>query len=127
MPVTAHSARIGEPLRRKEDLRLITGAGCFSDDVNLPQQVFAIMLRSPHAHARIVSIDVRAALASPGVLAVLTGRDWLADGLKPLPHQPYSFHPAEIPLTNKDGSPIFTPVARASTLSITRSSGSASG
>ena len=109
MPVTAHSARIGEPLRRKEDLRLITGAGCFSDDVNLPQQVFASMLRSPHAHARIVSIDVRAALASPGVHAVLTGRDWLADGLKPLPHQPYSFHPAEIPLVNKDGSPIFTP------------------
>ena len=69
MPLTAQSARIGEPLRRKEDFRLITGSGCFSDDVNLPQQVFAIMVRSPHAHARIVSIDVSAALASPGVFA----------------------------------------------------------
>jgi carbon-monoxide dehydrogenase large subunit len=106
---TAQSARIGDPVLRKEDLRLITGQGCFSDDVNLPGQVFAAVVRSPHAHARIVGIDVRNALANPGVLAVLTGRDWLADGLKPLPHQPYSFHPAERPLTNKDGAPVFTP------------------
>ena len=67
------------------------------------------MVRSPHAHARIVAIDIQNALSSPGVLAVLTGRDWLADGLKPLPHQPYSFHPAERPLANRDGSPVFTP------------------
>ena len=67
------------------------------------------MVRSPHAHARIVAIDIQNALSSPGVLAVLTGRDWLADGLKPLPHQPYSFHPAEMPLANSDGSPVFTP------------------
>jgi carbon-monoxide dehydrogenase large subunit len=106
---TAQSTRIGDPVLRKEDLRLITGQGCFSDDVNLPGQVFAAVVRSPHAHARIVGIDVRNALSNPGVLAVLTGRDWLADGLKPLPHQPYSFHPAERPLTNKDGSPVFTP------------------
>jgi carbon-monoxide dehydrogenase large subunit len=105
----ARSARIGEPVLRKEDLRLITGQGCFSDDVNLPGQVFAALIRSPHAHARIVDIDVRHALSSPGVLAVLTGRDWLSDGLKPLPHQPYSFHPAERPLANKDDSPVFTP------------------
>jgi CO/xanthine dehydrogenase Mo-binding subunit len=45
--------RIGEPVLRKEDLRLITGAGCFSDDVNLPGQAYAIMVRSPHEHARI--------------------------------------------------------------------------
>ena len=50
--------RIGEPVVRKEDLRLITGAGCFSDDVNLPGQVYAVMVRSPHAHARIRSIAV---------------------------------------------------------------------
>ena len=95
-------------MRRKEDLRLITGKGCFSDDVNMPQQVFAVMVRSPHAHARIVSIDIQHALASPGVLAVLTGRDMLADGLKPLPHVPMSTHQAETPLVNRDGSPVFT-------------------
>src|ERR687885_741327 len=108
MPTT-RNARIGEPVLRREDLRLITGQGCFSDDVNLPQQAYAAMVRSPHAHARIVEIDIQKALATPGVLAVLTGRDWLADGLKPLPHQPYSFHPAERPLKNRDGSPVFTP------------------
>src|SRR6185436_20933166 len=103
------SARIGEPVLRKEDLRLITGTGSFSDDVNLPRQAFAAIVRSPHAHARIVAIDIRNALSSPDVLAVLTGRDWLDDGLKPLPHQPYSFHPAERPLANKDGSPVVLP------------------
>ena len=107
---TPRNARIGEPVPRREDLRLITGKGCFSDDVNLPQQFFAAMVRSPHAHARIVGIDIQKALASPGVLAVLTGRDWLADRLKPLPHQPYSFHPAERPLKNKNGSPVFMPL-----------------
>ena len=106
---TALSARIGDPVPRREDLRLITGKGCFSDDVNLPRQVFAAMVRSPHAHARIAAIDTQKALASPGVLAVLTGRDWLADELKPLPHKPFSFHPAEKPLVNRDGSPVFTP------------------
>jgi len=105
--LTARSTRIGEPVRRKEDLRLITGKGCFSDDVNTPQQVFAVMVRSPHAHARIVSIDIRNALASPGVLVVLTGRDMLADGLKPLPHKPQSAHPAEPRLVNRDGFPGF--------------------
>src|SRR6476646_4748859 len=50
------TARIGDPVRRREDLRLITGRGCFSDDVNLPRQVYAAMVRSPYAHARIVAI-----------------------------------------------------------------------
>jgi carbon-monoxide dehydrogenase large subunit len=79
---------IGQPVRRKEDLRLVTGAGRFGDDVNLPGQAYAVMVRSPHAHARIVSINVEAALAVPGMLAVLTGTDALADGLKPIPHNP---------------------------------------
>jgi len=106
-PLTGKRSRIGEPVRRKEDLRLITGQGCFSDDVNMPRQVHAVMVRSPHAHARIVAIDIQRALASPGVLAVLTGRDMLADGLQPIAHHPFSLHPAEIRLVNKDGSPIF--------------------
>jgi carbon-monoxide dehydrogenase large subunit len=98
---------IGQPVRRKEDLRLLTGQGCFSDDVDLPGQAYAVMLRSPHAHARIASIDVAPALAVPGVVAVLTGRDLLADRVKPIPHKQWSYHPAEIPLQNKDGAAVF--------------------
>jgi carbon-monoxide dehydrogenase large subunit len=108
MSQTARSFRIGEPVRRKEDLRLVTGKGCFSDDVNLPRQVFAVMVRSTHAHARILDIDTRGALASPGVLAVLTGRDLLADGLKPFPHKPFTSHPADIAMVNSDGTPLFS-------------------
>lgn len=97
-------ARIGEAVRRKEDLRLLTGAGSFSDDISLPRQAWAVMLRSPHAHARIASIDSGEARAQPGVLAVLTGQDLLADGLKPIPHVPASVSPPDIPIENRDGS-----------------------
>ena len=98
---------IGEPVRRKEDRRLVTGAGCYSDDVSLPGQAYAVMVRSPHAHARIRSIDASAALATAGVVAVLTGRDVLADSIKPIPHKAWSYHPAEIPLQNRSGAPVF--------------------
>ena len=100
---STNSSRIGEPVRRKEDLRLVTGRGRFSDDVNFAGQVYAVMLRSPHAHARIRAIDVRKALALPGVITVLTGADMLADGIKPLPHQAQSAHPAEPQLVNPPG------------------------
>jgi carbon-monoxide dehydrogenase large subunit len=66
------------------------------------------MVRSNHAHARIRSIDVAEALAVPGVLAVLTGRDWRADGLKPIANKTFSWHPAEIRLENSDGSVPFS-------------------
>ena len=107
-PATStNSSRIGEPVRRKEDLRLITGKGRFSDDVNFTGQVYAVMLRSPHAHARIRAIDIHKALAVPGVLKVLTGADMLADGVKPLPHQAQSAHPAEPQLINPPGFKAF--------------------
>ena len=61
---------IGKPMPRTEDARLMTGAGQFSDDFNYPGQAYAIMVRSPHPHARIVRIDKSAALAMPGVLGV---------------------------------------------------------
>ena len=63
------------------------------------------MLRSPHAHARIVSIDTAAARAMPGVLLVLTGADVAAEGLKPIPHIPQAQSPPDIRLDNHDGSP----------------------
>ena len=96
---------IGRPFRRKEDRRLLTGRGRFSDDVNLPGQAYAAMARSPHAHARIAAIDAAAALAVPGVLAVLTGADLLADGLANIPHRPAPTSPPDIELVNRDGSP----------------------
>jgi len=108
MDEVATSTRIGQPVRRKEDERLLTGKGCFSDDVNLPCQLYAVFVRSPHAHARIRAIDTSAALALSGVHAVLTGKDLLADGLQPLPHVPMSQHPAELRLANRDGSLVFT-------------------
>src|SRR3954466_12106836 len=96
---------IRQPLRRKEDLRLLLGNGRYSDDVSLPGQAYAFVLRSPHAHARIRSIDTTAARAMPGVLAVLTGADVKAAGLKDIPHTPIpSKPPADILLINRDGS-----------------------
>ena len=70
---------IGQPVRRKEDFRLLTGRGSFADDVRLPELAHAVIVRSPHAHARIAAVDKAAALASPAVLAVLTGSDYVAD------------------------------------------------
>ena len=79
---------VGKPVPRNEDQRLITGKGRFSDDFSLPGQIWAAMVRSPHPHARIVSIDKAEALKMPGVLAVYTGEDCRNDGLKPIPHSP---------------------------------------
>jgi carbon-monoxide dehydrogenase large subunit len=107
MSETATGSGIGQPVRRREDLRLVRGAGRYTADENLPDQVYAVMLRSPHAHARIRGIATEKAKTVPGVLAVLTGADFLADGLKPIPHIPWSPHPAETQLHNRDGTPPF--------------------
>jgi len=85
----------GQPVRRQEDARLLVGAGCYSDDFNLPDQAYACFVRSPHAHARIGRIDTAAALATPGVIAVLTGQDAAADGMQPLTHSPMPGNPHE--------------------------------
>ncbi len=66
---------IGKPLRKVDAVAKVTGATRFADDIVLPRMLFGKLLRSPHPHARIVSIDTAAAAAAPGVLAVLTGRD----------------------------------------------------
>jgi aerobic carbon-monoxide dehydrogenase large subunit len=96
LPDHAAANGIGRPVRRAEDLRLLAGKGRYSDDINLPGQAYAVMVRSPHAHARIVAIAVEDALGVAGVRAVLTGNDLLADGLHPIPHTQWSYHPAEI-------------------------------
>jgi aerobic carbon-monoxide dehydrogenase large subunit len=76
---------IGQPVRRKEDYRFLTGAGQYTDDIVLPAQTYAVFVRSPHAHARIKSIDTTAAKASPGVVAVFTGADIAAENVGGLP------------------------------------------
>src|SRR6516164_7039671 len=76
---------IGQSVLRREDPRLLQGRGRFFDDLRLADQLYAAIVRSPHAHAGITGIDARAALAMPGVHAVLTGEDYRADGLGSLP------------------------------------------
>ncbi len=76
---------MGQAVVRKEDLRLLTGGGRYLDDINLPGQAHAAFLRSPHAHAKIKSIDTASAKTAPGVIAVLTGADLEADGVAPIP------------------------------------------
>ena len=88
---------LSQSVRRVEDPRLLTGNGRYTDDIGLPGQAHGVVLRSPHAHARIAALDTAPALAIPGVLAVITGRDLEAAGLGPVP--------CVIPLKNKDGSP----------------------
>ena len=76
---------IGASVRRKEDYRFLTGNGHYTDDLNRPGQVHARFVRSPHAHAKIKSVNAKAALKGPGVLAVFTGADIAADGLGSIP------------------------------------------
>ncbi len=77
-------AVIGDAPRRREDARFVTGQGAYLDDLRFNGLAHAVFLRSPHAHARITGIDVSAALAAPGVLAVLTAAEVAADGLRAL-------------------------------------------
>ena len=79
------SEGIGQSVPRKEDGRFITGKGRYTDDIKQVGQTHAYFVRSPHAHADVVNIDVEEALAAPGVIAVLTGADVTADGLGGLP------------------------------------------
>jgi carbon-monoxide dehydrogenase large subunit len=98
---------IGKPMPRKEDARLITGKGRFTDDFNLDGQTYAVMVRSPYPHARIVAIDAAAAKAMPGVLGVFTGADCAADKLGPIPHDPVPKTKFDMKLTGPNGGAVF--------------------
>lgn len=76
---------IGASVKRVEDYRFLTGRGRYTDDMNRPGQCHAYIVRSPHAHARILSIDTSVTVAAPGVLTVLTGADMVADNIGSLP------------------------------------------
>src|SRR5438445_50558 len=99
-PVTVEKYAMGQSVHRLEDPHLLQGLGRYSDDVNLPRQVYAVVVRSVHAHARLRGIDASAALKAPGALAVLTGDDFAADGLGNLP--------TDSNRKRRDGSPAFT-------------------
>ena len=77
---------VGKSIPRREDLRFLTGDGLYSDDLNLPDQVYAFFVRSPYAHANVHNIEVDTALASPDVITILTGTDYLADGNGSIDH-----------------------------------------
>jgi carbon-monoxide dehydrogenase large subunit len=79
---------IGRPVPRLEDDRLLRGRGRFTDDEPAPDAAWCAFVRSPHAHARVMRIDASAAAGMPGVYGVLTGRDYRADGLRPVDHVP---------------------------------------
>ena len=98
---------IGKPLPRKEDERLVTGKGRFTDDFNLDGQGYAAMVRSPHPHARIVAVDAAAAKSMPGVLGVFTGADCAADGLTPIPHDPVPKTKYDMKLAGPSGGAVF--------------------
>jgi aerobic carbon-monoxide dehydrogenase large subunit len=84
-PAPAQAEGIGAAIKRKEDRRFLLGKGSYVDDITLPNQSYAVFVRSMYAHAKINKIDAAAALAAPGVLAVLTGDDVAADGLGGIP------------------------------------------
>ena len=100
---TLHASRFGsgQAVRRLEDDALLAGAGQFTDDVTLPVQAHLVFVRSPYAHARIVSVDAGTALTMPGVLQMVSGADMLAAGVKSMP--------GSSGFKRADGSPVASP------------------
>src|SRR5690242_8004583 len=92
---------IGAPVRRLEDYRFLTGQGTYTDDINRPGQLYAYILRSPHANARINSVNTSAAAAAPGIVAIFTGKDMAADNIGGLP--------CGWLVNSKDGAPMKEP------------------
>ncbi|HJU19964.1 MAG TPA: xanthine dehydrogenase family protein molybdopterin-binding subunit [Stellaceae bacterium] len=92
---------VGQPVPRSEDPVLLRGRGHYADDVNLPDQAHAVMVRSPHAHGAIRHVETAAARAMPGVLAVYTAADLAEGGIGPLP-------PRQV-MNNRDGTPMLSP------------------
>src|SRR5437763_3712451 len=105
----------GQPVKRLEDQRLLTGKGQFIDDKPDDGALWLVVLRSPHAHARIGSIDTQAAAAMPGVEAIYTGADLVADDIGSIPTLTIFQRP--------DGSPMTVPPRRLLALEVVRFAG----
>ena len=93
---------IGAAVKRREDFRFLTGRGTYTDDINRPGQGYACFVRSPHARARIKSVNIKAAMKSPGVAAIFTGKDMAADKVGGIPCG-WLIH-------SRDGSPMKEPL-----------------
>jgi len=119
LTTTSRYARFGSgnAVRRVEDDALLAGAGRFTDDVSLPSETHLVFLRSPHAHARIASIDVRAASALPGVVAIFTGEDLERAGVRPLANS--------ADFRRADGSPVASPPRHSLAIGVVRFVGEA--
>src|SRR4029077_14615077 len=103
-------SKIGDAPKRREDLRFVTGRGRYLDDLVFDQLAHAVLLRSPHAHALIRGIDTSVARTAPGVLAVLTAAEAMADGLLALrpgaetntvTGEPFAFEPQPLLAADK--------------------------
>lgn len=92
---------IGQSVARLEDPRLLRGEGCFTDDFSLPRQAYGFVFRSPYAHGDVTTLDVTAARAALGVLAVLTAEDLAREGVLPLP--------CRLSAKSRDGTPLIKP------------------
>src|SRR4051794_2638455 len=99
---TKSAFAIGQPVKRKEDGKLLRGQGRYTDDVNLPDQAYAYILRSTIAHGRIKSINTEAAKKMPGVLGIYTGEDLKA----------YGTLQSALPFKSKDGTALKKPPRR---------------
>ena len=104
---------VGQPIKRKEDTRLLTGRGRFIDDLKLPGMRYAAILRSPYAHAKIVELDTEEALSKPGVVAVITGNDIveLTNPMAPAPAIPIQYYPIAVGKVRFVGEPVALVVA----------------
>src|SRR5689334_21850168 len=98
---------IGQAITRREDQRLLVGKGQYLDDLTLPNEAHVAFVRSPHAHARITSVDTSSARSAPGVLAVLIGADLQQDGVGHFPIGPGLVNAAGKPMT----APPYYPLA----------------
>src|ERR1700738_2442091 len=107
----------GQPVKRLEDQRLLTGKGLFIDDKPEEGALWLYVLRSPHAHAKIVSIDTKAASEMPGVAAVYTGADLIRDDIGTIPTLAIFKRP--------DGSPMTVPPRRLLAHEVVRFAGEA--
>jgi carbon-monoxide dehydrogenase large subunit len=81
----AQAKLFGSSIKRREDPRMVTGKGVYTDDVKLPGQAYAVFVRSPHAHARVRRVDLSRAKSVPGVVAAYSGKDLAQGGVNPLP------------------------------------------
>ena len=95
--------KIGDSVHRKEDDRYIQGRGAYSDDINKPGQYHAVFVRSPYAHGDIIGVDVEAASRAPGVVAALTGQDYVDDRMGPIVHRAIEGSPVDFRQPNFGG------------------------